>query len=198
CRSPCFDHRGKRNLAALTEPYLRGCQRVGRLINRRVHCFLPEQYDAGQLSLPSPFQWLGVAWRDFAADRDVTRSLSELRECTGRSSSTCGNIARTPFARGSKPSKRSNGFSQISRLHDLARRSVSVPSSAASSRSSPSVMRSTTAPWPSTRRDQRRLNSRSVSPMRVPPDQSLTAAAHSASASSGSRCRIWRVRFVNR
>src|SRR5690606_13028211 len=129
-RSPCFDHRGKRNLAALTKPNLCCCQRVGRLINRRVHCFLPEQYDAGQLSLPSPFQWRGAAWRDFAADRDVTRSLSEFRECTGRNSSTCGNIARTPLARGSKPSKRSNGFSQISRLQDLARRSVSVPSSA--------------------------------------------------------------------
>ena len=46
-----------------------------------------------------------------------------------------------------------------------------------SPRSQPSLMRSTTAPPPRTRRAQRKLNSRSASPMRVPPDQSATARA---------------------
>jgi hypothetical protein len=48
------------------------------------------------------------------------------------------------------------------------------------SRSSPSVTRSTTAPWPSTRRDQRRLNSRRHAAIRVPPAQSATWHPNSA------------------
>ena len=42
-----------------------------------------------------------------------------------RNSSTCGSIARTPAARASNASKRSSGFSQISRRQDLCRRSIS-------------------------------------------------------------------------
>src|SRR5258706_13262896 len=58
---------------------------------------------------------------------------------------------------GAKPSYRNNGFSQISRRQDLCSRSISGPRPSPASRSSPSVMNSTTAPWASTRRDQRRL-----------------------------------------
>ena len=47
---------------------------------------------------------------------------------------------------------------------------------------------STTAPWPSTRRAQLRLNASSASPMRVPPDQSGTACDTIWNATSGSRC----------
>ena len=47
------------------------------------------------------------------------------RLCTARNSSTCGSMARTPRARASKPSKRSSGFSQISRRQDLCSRSIS-------------------------------------------------------------------------
>ena len=59
-------------------------------------------------------------------------------------------------------------------------------------------MRSVIAPWPSTRRDQSRLNRGRASPIRVPPDQSTARAEHRASASSGSRARIARVTLVRR
>src|SRR5579875_1362305 len=47
-------------------------------------------------------------------------------------------------------------------------------------------MKSAIAPWPSTRRDQRWLNSAMQAPMRVPPDQSSTASATRSSATSTS------------
>ena len=116
----------------------------------------------------------------------------------GRSSSTCGRIVRTPLARGSKPSKRRRGLSQISRRHERCSRSISNDRVSSASRSSPSVMRSTTAPCPSTRRAQRLLNSAKDVAMRVPPAQSATLAPQAASASSGSRWRIERVTLVSR
>ena len=53
--------------------------------------------------------------------------------------------------------------------------------------SNPSVIRSTTAPCPSTRRDQVRLNSSIQAPMRVPPSQSSTTFCRRSSATSPSR-----------
>jgi hypothetical protein len=60
------------------------------------------------------------------------------------------------------------------------------------------VISSTTAPWPSTRRDHSRLNSSMDSPIRVPPDQSGTARLTISKAASGSRWRSWRVTLVSR
>ena len=70
------------------------------------------------------------------------------------------------------------GLSQIRRRQDLCSRSISRRYPTPASRSSPSVINSTIAPWPSTRRDQLRLNSARHWPMRVPPDQSSTAPRH--------------------
>ena len=54
------------------------------------------------------------------------------------------------------------------------------------------------APWVSTRRAHSLLKARSEEAMRVPPDQSGTAAEQAASASSGSRSRSARVTLVSR
>ena len=64
----------------------------------------------------------------------------------------------------------------MSRRQERCSRSISCPSNSTPSRSSPSVINSTIAPCPSTRRAQIRLNSFNVSPILVPPDQSRTAA----------------------
>ena len=48
----------------------------------------------------------------------LARSARLARLCTGRKRSTCGSSARTPAARGSKPSKRSSGLSQTSSCAD--------------------------------------------------------------------------------
>src|SRR3989442_6882747 len=63
----------------------------------------------------------------------------------------------------------------MSRYAARCSRAASAASRAGSPRSQPSVTSRITAPRPSTRRDQRTLNSPSASPMRVPPDQSATA-----------------------
>ena len=119
-------------------------------------------------------------------------------ECEARKLSTCGSKAFTPPARGAKPSQRSSGFSQISLRQDRRSRSASAASLAGSSRSSPSVISTTTAPCPSTRRDQSRLNTRRLSPIRVPPSQSIASRPQAASAASASRCIRWRVTLVSR
>ena len=87
-----------------------------------------------------------------------------------------GSPARRGRA-GAKPSQRRSGFSQISRRADRCSRSISRRSRSGSSRSRPSVISSTTAPWPSTRRDQSRLKAWRQAPIRVPPSQSSRLAA---------------------
>src|SRR6266550_3361578 len=87
----------------------------------------------------------------------------------------------------------------MSRYAARWRREASCSRRAGSPRSHPSVTSRTIAPRPRTRRDQRRLNSCSASPMRVPPDQSDTVRETCASAASGRRsrsCRVMRVRRV--
>ena len=59
-------------------------------------------------------------------------------------------------------------------------------------------MSSTTAFCPSSRRDQRRLNSPRQAPMRVPPAQSATDSVTRSSATSTSRCLRCRVMLVRR
>src|SRR5438105_2018615 len=86
----------------------------------------------------------------------------------------------------------------MSRYAARWRREASCSSRAGSPRSHPSVTSRTIAPRPRTRRDQRRLNSCSASPMRVPPDQSETARETCASAASGRRSRSWGVIRVGR
>src|SRR5216683_1870795 len=118
--------------------------------------------------------------------------------CTGRNSSTCGSIARTPAGRASNPWYRRSGFSQMSFLHDLCRRSISFASPSPTSPSRPSEITSTTAFCPSTLRDHRRLNSRRQLPMRVPPDQSAIASDTPPIATSTSRWRRYRLMLVSR
>lgn len=62
-----------------------------------------------------------------------------------------------PAAFGAKPSNRRSGFSQIARRAVSRRRSASRAGLSPAYRSGPSVIRSTSAPWPGTRRDQSRL-----------------------------------------
>src|SRR5664279_3988473 len=107
-------------------------------------------------------------------------------------------MVRTPLARASNPSKRSSGLSQISRRPERCSRSISKANVSSASRSSPSVISSTTAPCVSTRRDHCLLKARSEAAIRVPPDQSTTCAEQAASASSGSRWRMARVTLVSR
>ena len=101
----------------------------------------------------------------------------ESRLWIGRNSSTCGTMVRMPLALASKPEKRSSGLSQISRRQERCSRSISKASRSSGSRSSPSVISSTIAPWVSTRRAQSLLKACSEVAMRVPPDQSATFAA---------------------
>ena len=142
----------------------------------------------------------GAPSRPTSSGRDsaATRSSSEARLWQARKLSTCGRIARTPRARGVKPSQRRSGFSQISRRAESCSRSISAASRAGSSRSRPSVINSTTAPWLSTRRDQSRLKACRQAPMRVPPSQSCASRPAAASAASTSRRRRWRVMLVSR
>src|SRR5947208_12660411 len=141
--------------------------------------------------------WL--IWCGGGADESAAISPSiELKLCTGRNSSTCGSIILMPWALASKPPKRSSGLSQIRRRQERCSRSISNASLASASRSSPSEIRSTIAPWPSTRRPHNLLNECSEVAMRVPPAQSSTDEEHLASASSGSRARKDRVTLVSR
>src|SRR5262245_31917068 len=103
-----------------------------------------------------------------------------------------------PLALASKREKRSSGLSQISRRQERCSRSISNASRSSGSRSSPSVMSSTIAPWVSTRRAHSLLKLCSEVAMRVPPDQSATFAPTAASASSGSLALIARVTLVSR
>ena len=103
-----------------------------------------------------------------------------------------------PAARGANSSKRSRGFSQISRRHDFLSRRASKAIPLAPSRSSPSVTRSTTAPSASRRLDQCRLKARSAAPMRVPPYQSSTVRPTRSIARSTSWSRSSRVTLVSR
>jgi hypothetical protein len=103
-----------------------------------------------------------------------------------------------PLALASKPEKRSSGLSQMSRRQERCSRSISNASRSSGSRSSPSVISSTSAPWVSTRRAHSLLKVRSEVAMRVPPDQSGTLAATAASPSSGSFALSARVTLVRR
>ena len=115
------------------------------------------------------------SWSLPARLRALRQIFKTPRLCTGRNSSTWGSIVRMPAARGSNPSKRNSGLSQTSVWrHERCSRSISNASVVSPSRSSPSVIKSTTAPCVSTRRDQHKLNSRSDEAIRVPPDQSFT------------------------
>ena len=110
-----------------------------------------------------------------------------------------GHAAAMPAARGRYPDAPASGLSQIEPV-------AAIVAVGRSPRPPPRV-----APVPavatrparslelrSTRRAQRWLNSRNAVPMRVPPDQSPTAALMRSSASSGSRCRSWGVMRVRR
>ena len=98
--------------------------------------------------------------RGRGAGRD-SRSISArrlARLCTGRNSSTCGSIARMPCDFGSNPLPAQQRVEPDQpRGRTGAAGPCSPPARAAPSRSSPSVISSTTAPWPSTRRAQSRL-----------------------------------------
>src|SRR5260221_42339 len=85
----------------------------------------------------------GLRVRPGCSERARSVRLSML--CAGRKASTCGSIKRTPDAFGSKSSKRSKGFSQISWWQDLCRRSICSVRSSPASRSSPSLISMTTA-----------------------------------------------------
>ena len=67
-----------------------------------------------------------------------------------------------------------------------------------SPRSQPSLKTTTTAPRASPRWPHRSRKIRSVSPSRVPPDQSGTVSPAATIARSGSRIRIARVTRVSR
>ncbi len=73
-----------------------------------------------------------------------------------------------------------------------------VATRSGSPRSQPSLTTTTTALLRRTRRAQRRLNVRNDSPIRVPPDQSLTVSATRVRARSRSRSRSSRVTRVRR
>src|SRR6185437_14450614 len=81
---------------------------------------------------------------------------------------------------------------------DLCSRSISNASVASASRSRPSEINSTMAPWPSTRRPHNLLKLCSEVAIRVPPAQSSTDDEQLAKASSGSRARNARVTLVSR
>ena len=109
-----------------------------------------------------------------------TRSASASRLWTARNSSTCGSIARTPRGPRLEAVEAQQRIEPDQPPAGSCSRSISsVELRRRPSRSSPSVISSTTAPWPSTRRDHSRLNSCSAWPMRVPPDQSLHAPRRS-------------------
>src|SRR6202035_2054976 len=127
---------------------------------------------------------------------DISPSM-ELKLCTGRNSSTCGSIILMPCALASKPPKRNSGLSQIRRRQDRCSRSISNASLASASRSSPSEIKSTIAPCPSTRLPHNLLKVCSELAMRVPPAQSSTVEEQLASAWSGSRARSARVTLVS-
>src|SRR5262245_40259182 len=143
-------------------------------------------------------QALGSAPLVPSADNARTSACIDSRLWIGRSSSTCGSIERMPLALASKPAKRNSGLSQMSRRQERCRRSISNSSRSPPSRSSPSVIKSTTAPCVSTRRAHCLLKARSEVAIRVPPDQSATLAETAASASSGSLRLSARVTLVSR
>src|SRR5262245_49621657 len=142
-------------------------------------------------------QALGSPARPPDADSARTRSAMESRLWIGRNSSTCGTMVLMPLALASKPENRSSGLSQINRRQDRCSRSISKARRSSGSRSSPSVISSTIAPWVSTRRAHSLLKACSEVAMRVPPDQSATLALTAASASSGSLALSARVTLVS-
>jgi hypothetical protein len=142
----------------------------------------------------------GRVRRDRRVPRSRGQGLRARRWNARRGSCRHGAGSRGCLAAfGAKPVQRRSGFSQIRRRQERCRRSASLARSVVSSRSSPSVIRSTTAPCPSTRRDQSRLKAWSDCPIRVPPDQSCAcapAAFRAASTSRARRCRVMLVRRV--
>src|SRR5262249_51942876 len=192
-----FDHRRQRHLAALLSPILRSLEDV------LVGC----QHVVSPVSMPAPrglvgFRYGHATWANQAFGLPPSRALAESARTSsaidsrlwiGRNSSTWGSMVRMPLALASKPEKRSSGLSQISRRQERCRRSISNASRSSGSRSRPSVISRTMAPWVRTRRAHSLLKAASEVAMRVPPDQSATLAPTAASASSGSLALIARV-----
>src|SRR5579862_6071789 len=143
-------------------------------------------------------QALGSPARSPPRRSAATSPAMDSRLWIGRNSSTWGSMVLMPRARASNPSKRNSGLSQMRRRQERCSRSISNASVSSASRSSPSVMRRTMAPWVSTRRAHSLLKLCSDEAMRVPPDQSGTLAEQADSASSGSRSRSARVTLVSR
>ena len=102
-----------------------------------------------------------------------------------------------PPAAGS-PGAEASGLSQTRRWQLRRSRAVSAATSAGSPRSQPSDTMITTPELRSVRRAHLWLNSRKLSPIRVPPAQSVTVSATRASARSRSRSFIIRVTRVSR
>jgi hypothetical protein len=103
-------------------------------------------------------------------------------------------MAQMPAARGWKPAKRSSGFSHTRRRQFLRRRSISKArrsqrGSSPLGCSRPSLISSTVARPPSTRRAQSRLKACRLSLIRVPPDKSRTNCATATSGSRRQRAR---------
>src|SRR5262249_48025968 len=223
-RAPGLDHGGKRDAAALFAPFLGGLEDVVVARERLLHHHSPESHprpDPESVMQNRKLVSLYMDCRVKPGNDEIvcyatlsshalgspvgaprpeaapTRAAIESRLWIGRSSSTCGSIERMPLALASKPEKRNSGLSQISRRLERCRRSISKARLSPPSRSRPSVMSSTIAPWVSTRRAHSLLNALSELAMRVPPDQSGTLKETAASASSGSLCLSARVTLVS-
>src|SRR5207248_330890 len=156
--------------------------RDGHLRAERPRARAPGFHDRAEgdlLARRVPFPQLGcdLSHRFTLLSREPSKrpsSSSDSRLLAARKSSTSGSAAAMPRVTGSYPSVPFSGLSQISRCAERCSRPSSRRSSVGSPRSQPSETTITTAPWPSIRRAQRWLNSRSASPMRVPPLKSWT------------------------